>query len=78
MKLYKITNAFGEFTHKDIVVCGAGECVWAGTQADARKARIAFEAAYKELPSTKRPRIEVEEVEVPTDKQGLLAWLNAA
>ena len=77
MKLYTITDATGVYTHKDITISGLGTRVWAGTQADARKERITFEAAYKELPSTKRPHIAVEEVDVPTDKQGLLAWLNA-
>lgn len=41
---------------------------WAGTQADAN-------AVKKSVGPTAEP--EVEEVDVPTDKPGLLAWLNA-
>lgn len=76
MKLYKITDATGEFAHKDIICFGAGTVSWAGTQSDAGKARREFEAAYKELPAAKRPRVTVEEVDVPTDKKGLLGFLN--
>ena len=78
MKLYKITDATGEFTHKDIICVGTGSSAWAGTQSDAGKARREFEAAYKELPAAKRPRVTVEEVDVPTDKKGLLAFLNGS
>lgn len=77
MKLQKITDAKGRYEHKDIAVEGEGKVVWAGTQADARKARIEFEAKWKELPAAKRPKVTVEEVEVPTSKTELLAWLNA-
>jgi len=76
MKLYKVIDANGRFEHKDIVLAGEGNVVWAGTQADARKARIEFEAYWKELPSSKRPKVTVEEVDVPTSKTELLAWLN--
>lgn len=76
MKLYQIKNAEGVYEHKDISIEGDGHVVWAGTQADAGRARREFEAQYKELPSAKRPRITVEEVDVPTSKAELLAWLN--
>ena len=49
---------------------------YAGTQADARKVRIAFEAPFKSLKPKERPDVAVEEVDVPTDKAGLLAYLN--
>jgi hypothetical protein len=73
MKLYKIVSP--EYTFAD------GETVkavteWQGTQADARKSRIAFEQPFKDIKPAKRPRVEVEEVDVPTDKAGLLVWLN--
>ena len=47
------------------------EIHWVGSQADAAKKR-------KELVSSgfKRAEIETVEVDVPTDKAGLLAWLN--
>lgn len=77
MKLYKITNAEGKFTHKETEVIALGEVIWASTQADARHVRMRFEANLKELPSQKRPRVEVEEVDVPTNKAGLLKFLNA-
>ena len=76
MKLYLITDASGRYEHKDIVLAGEGKKVWAGTQADARKARIDFETYWKELPSSKRPKVTVDEVDVPTSKTELLAWLN--
>lgn len=76
MKLYKITDANGRYEHKDLVLVGEGRSVWAGTQSDAGKARREFEAYWKELPSTKRPRVTVEEVDVPTNKPGLLEFLN--
>lgn len=46
------------------------EARWDGTQADAAKQR----KAMKEQGFDK---VETKEVDVPTDKQGLLAWLNA-
>lgn len=47
------------------------EIHWVGSQADAAKKR-------KELVSSgfKRAEIETVEVDVPTDKAGLLVWLN--
>lgn len=76
MKLYRITNAIGDYTHKDLTINAQGGVVWAGTQSDAGKARREFEALYKELPAPKRPKITVEEVDVPTSKADLLTWLN--
>ncbi len=77
MKLYRIPNATGNYIHKDLVIEGDGRVVWAGNQADAGRARREFEAQYKELPAPKRPKIIVEEIDVPTSKTELLAWLNA-
>lgn len=76
MKLYRIENPEGLFEDKKESVHSTKKVVWAGTQADARKVRIEFEEPFKILKSSNRPRIEVEEVDVPTDKQGLLVWLN--
>lgn len=43
---------------------------WDGTQADARATR-------KDFKERGLSKIETKEVDVPTDKPGLLAWLNA-
>lgn len=45
---------------------------WSGTQSDAGKTRKEFVSQ-----GFKRAEVETFEVDVPTDKQGLLAWLNA-
>ena len=71
MKLYLITNPGLEI--KDFA---DSEKEYAGTQADARKVRIGFEAPYKDMKPKERPEVTVEEVDVPTDKAGLLAHLN--
>jgi len=73
MKLYKIVSP--EYTFAD------GETVkavieWQGTQGMARASRIMLEKPFKEIKPAVRPRVEVEEVDVPTDKAGLLVWLN--
>lgn len=76
MKLYKVTSPahnFGTEVEPDLV---AAATVWRGTASDARKARIALEVAFKDIKPAKRPRVEVEEVDVPTNKTGLLVWLN--
>ena len=75
MKLYKVISPAYEWTDGEVTKAAVE---WAGTQADARKARIAFEQPFKDIKPAKRPRVEVEEVDVPTDKQGLLAWLNGS
>ena len=74
MKLYKITRLAHTLPNDDKLAPGRVE--YAGTQADARKVRIAFEAPFKELKPKERPDVAVEEVDVPTDKAGLLAYLN--
>ncbi len=76
MNLYKVTSPehnFGTEAEPDI---NKAITEWHGTQADARKARIAFEVPFKDIKLAKRPRVEVEEVDVPTNKAGLLVWLN--
>ena len=72
MKLYKITRLALIGPNDEL----APVRLFAGTQADARKVRIAFEAPFKELKPKERPEVTVEEVDVPTDKAGLLAYLN--
>ncbi len=44
---------------------------WAGTQADAAKVKAEFVEK-----GAKRADVKVEDIDVPTDKQGLLAFLN--
>ena len=73
MKLYKITRLAHTLPNDELA---PGRVEYAGTQADARKVRIAFEAPFKELKPKERPDVAVEEVDVPTDKAGLLAYLN--
>ena len=67
MKLYKTTVKRDEEFIR---------ATWQGTQADARKIRIEFEQPFKEIKPLKRPKVLVEEVDVPTNKEGLLAFLN--
>ena len=77
MNLYKITSPahnFGTVTEPDLV---GSATVWRGTSSDARKARIAFEVPFKDIKPAKRPKVLVEEIDVPTNKGGLLDWLNA-
>lgn len=77
MKLYKITSPAHTFVDAQFDADKPQEVRWEGTQADARKTRIEFEVPFKEIKPAKRPRVEVDEVDVPTDKAGLLAFLNA-
>lgn len=77
MKLYKITRPThtikaGERDSDDV----EGVTQFAGSQADARKARIEMEAPFKHLKPKDRPEVTVKEVEVPTDKKGLIEYLN--
>lgn len=72
MKLYKVTRPIHELNGADF----DDMTQFAGTQADARKTRIEFEAPFKSLKPKDRPEITVEEVEVPTDKKGLIEFLN--
>jgi hypothetical protein len=66
MKLYKQTVVFknDDGAHT--------ETRWSGSQADASAQRSAWTKA-----GAKRADITTEEVDVPTDKKGLLAFLNA-
>lgn len=72
MKLYKVTRPIHEFNDEDV----DGVVQFAGTQADARKTRIELETPFKHLKPKDRPEVTVEEVEVPTDKKGLIEYLN--
>lgn len=72
MKLYKITRPSHELNGADF----DDMTQFAGSQADARKVRIDFEAPFKHLKPKDRPEVTVEEVEVPTDKKGLIEFLN--
>lgn len=77
MKIYKVSRSTytmkaGERDSYDI----EGVTQFAGSQADARKARIEFEAPFKAFKPKDRPEVKVEEVEVPTDKKGLIEYLN--
>lgn len=67
MKLYKITVDIARDDGESPVV------EWVGTQAEGAKVRKHWNSAEK----VPRDRIKTEEVEVPTDKKGLLAFLNA-
>lgn len=51
---------------------GTNHVRWSGSQADAAKDRKYFNSDLK-IP---RDRIHTDEVDVPTDKKGLLAFLN--
>jgi hypothetical protein len=64
MKLYRI-----QATHDEYGTLYA----WAGTQATAKKAAKEMDDMYH-FKLHRDPVIEV--VEVPTDKKGLLGWLN--
>ena len=72
MKLYKITRPIHELNGEDV----DDMTQFAGSQADARKARIELETPFKHLKPKDRPEVTVEEVEVPTDKKGLIEFLN--
>ena len=75
MKLYRVTSPSHSF--EDGLVL-ATKTSWQGTQADARKIRIEFEQPFKEIKPLKRPKVVVDEIDVPTNKEGLLAFLNGA
>lgn len=77
MRLYKVVSPAGVFEDgRTRRIESAGGTKWAGTQADARTARIAFEAEFKPMKVLSRPQVTVDEVDVPTDKAGLIAFLN--
>lgn len=73
MKLYKITRPVSSIPNDEDV---DGVVQFAGSQADARKTRIDFEAPFKSLKPKDRPEVKVEEIDVPTDKKGLIEFLN--
>ena len=77
MKIYKVSRSTytmkaGERNSYDI----KGATQFAGSQADARKARIELETTFKHFKPKDRPEVTVEEVEVPTNKKGLIEYLN--
>ena len=72
MKLYKITRPIHELNGEDV----DDMTQFAGSQADARKARIELETPFKHLKPKDRPEVTVEEIDVPTDKKGLIEFLN--
>ena len=72
MKLYKITRPIHELNGEDV----DDITQFAGSQADARKARIELETPFKHLKPKDRFEVTVEEVDVPTDKKGLIEFLN--
>ena len=77
MNLYKVTSPahnFGTEAEPDLV---PAITLWRGTSSDAREARITFEVPFKDIKPAKRPKVLVEEIDVPTNKGGLLDWLNA-
>lgn len=78
MKLYRIERKLHIVSHKDGTVdFEVGAVVgWRGTQADARTLRIELEKPLMEIKPAKRPKVVVEEVDVPTGKVELLKWLN--
>jgi hypothetical protein len=63
MKLYKTTYVDGHVAPPEKKAC------WQGTQNDAAARR-------KELKTEGMSNVETKDVDVPTDKPGLLAWLN--
>ena len=73
MKLYKITDPT---PHGADGCDGVSKGKFAGSQADARKARIELEAQFKHLKPKDRPEVKVIELDVPTDKKGLIEFLN--
>ena len=79
MKLYRIERAPHIVFHKDETVDFEVSAVvgWRGTQADARALRIELEKPLMEIKPAKRPKVLVEEIDVPTSKTELLVWLNA-
>lgn len=68
MKLYQIERtAHGEFIQR---------VEFAGSQADARRTRLDMEEPFKALKPKDRPNVIVTELDVPTDKKGLIEALN--
>lgn len=68
MKLYKIT---AKTTRNIDVSSDFKSTKWAGSQTEAAKARKEFmDRGFK------RAELDTQDVEVPTNKDGLLNWLN--
>lgn len=65
MKLYKQTAVVRDSAG------AAQETHWSGSQAEASKQRAEWTRK-----GVKRAEITTDEVDVPTDKKGLLEWLN--
>jgi len=74
MKLYKIHRP--EYISEDGDFNFSKLTEFAGSQADARKCRLNLEEPLKPIKSKYRPKVEVTEVDVPTDKKGLIEFLN--
>lgn len=72
MKIYKISRS--AYYQDETAVKSATQ--FAGSQADARKIRIELEAPFKALKPKDRPEVKVIELDVPTDKKGLIEFLN--
>lgn len=72
MKLYKIHRPIHELNGEDVDAV----IEFAGTQADARKTRMNLEEPFKNLKPKDRPNVKVVELDVPTDKKGLIEFLN--
>ena len=74
MKLYKIHRPVyisedGDFNFSELTE-------FAGSQTDARKIRMNMEEPFKVLKPKARPEVTVIELDVPTDKKGLIEFLN--
>lgn len=66
MKLYRTSYTDDEFEAQGLPT---RRSVWHGTQADAAAVR-------KAMKSDGMRQIDTEDIDVPTDKSGLIAWLN--
>jgi len=67
MRLYKQTAKVPDDDHMGV----RSETLWSGSQAEAASQRAAWVKS-----GVKRADITTEEVEVPTNKQGLIGFLN--
>lgn len=63
MKLYRVEHT--------VTGADAPSVQWLGSEAECTSHRKTIVAA-----GTKRADIETETIDIPTDKKGLLAWLN--
>lgn len=79
MKLYLITDPGLTVIPKHdepVTIDFPPKRLFAGNQADARRHRMNFEEKYKPMKPKDRPKVTVEEIDVPTNKDGLLEFLN--